>query len=176
MSDETRDLEDCTKDAKETLVENLDGGANYLRRHGADEIVSDLIHECADGAVPIYTGEMLDVFGSDMALWYIEPDNGFEGCEGITEAISRVIYDAINQALYEYASELEGDDLVCEATDCGDEDDHDESADDDVACKQHCGGPDECTTCEEESELHAEASDADYSASLAETEKGATDE
>ncbi len=150
MCEETRDLEDCIKDAKETLAENLEGQENYLRRHGADETVSDSIHECADGGVPVYTGDLLDVFGSASELWCTAPDSGFDGCDGITDAISRVIYDAIVQALYEYANELEGDDLVCEATDCGDEDDHDESADDDVACKQHCGGPSECEACEEE--------------------------
>ncbi len=152
MSDETRDLEDCIKDAKESLVENLVGQENYLRRHCADETVSESIHECADGAVPVYTGDLLDVFGSDSDLWCAAPDSGFEGCDGITDAISRVIYDAVSTALFEYAHELEGDDLVCEATDCGDEDDHDVSADIDVTCKEHCGGPSECAACEEEAE------------------------
>ena len=155
MSEETRDLEDCIKDAKEALAENLEGQENYLRRHGADEIISDAIHECADGAVPVYTGDLLDVFRSDNDLWSAQVE-AFDAPGSITDAISRVIYDAINAALYEYADELDGDDLVCETTHCGDEDDHDESADDNVTCKQHCGGPDNCESCEEEA---AEATD-----------------
>ncbi len=158
---ETRDLDDCISDAKESLVENLDGQENYLRRHGADNIVSEAIHECADGGVPVYTADIIDVFRSDSHLWYETPDSGFEGCESVTAAISLLIYEAITAALNEYANELEGDDLVCEAANCGDMDDHDDSADSDVACKAHCGGVQECVTCEEESELHAETAEAE---------------
>lgn len=164
MCEETRDLKDCIEDAKESLAENLDGQENYLRRHGVDEIINDSIHECADGAVPVYNSDLLNVFGSDSSLWYAEPDTGFDGNNGIIGAISRVIYDAISSALYEYADDLDGDDLVCEATDCDDEDDHDESSDNDVACKAHCGGPDECESCEEEAEEATRSLNADVTA------------
>ena len=158
---ETRDLEDCIKDAKESLVENLDGQENYLRRHGADNIVSESIHECADSDVPTYTVDIIDVFRSDSGLWYATPDSGMEGCESVTAAMSLLIYEAISAGLYEYANELEGDDLVCEADGCGKEDDHDISADDGAACKEHCGGAEECDDCQEEAEEAAVAADAD---------------
>ncbi len=161
MSEETRDRGDCIKDAKDSLVENLEGQENYLRRHGADNTVSDSIHECADGAVPVYTADLIDVFRSDSALWYETPQSGFEGCETVVAAISRMIYEAITAALYEYANELEGDDLACEADSCSFDDDHDVSADSDVACKAHCGGAEECEACEEEAAEAAEAADAD---------------
>ncbi len=161
MCEETRDLDDCISSAKESLVENLEGQENYLRRHGADNIVSDSIHECADGAVPVYTSELIDVFHSDSALWYDTPQSGFEGCETVVAAISLMVYEAITAGLYEYANELEGDDLVCEADGCNEEDDHDVDADDDVACKAHCGGAEECDMCKEEAEEAAEAADAD---------------
>lgn len=149
MAEETRDLDDCISDAKETLVGCLDGGANYLRRHGADNSVNDLIHECADGAVPIYYHDLLDVFGEASELWHEAPDCGFEGDGGILGAIARVIYDAIYSALYEYANELEGDSILCEADGCEDEDDHDEPTDDDPRCKEHCGGVAACEVCAE---------------------------
>ncbi len=158
MSD---DIEDCIKGAKESLVENLEGQENYLRRHGADNIVSESIHECADSGVPVYTADIIDVFRSDSDLWYATPDSGMEGCENVTAAMSLMIYEAITAGLYEYANELEGDELVCEADGCDEPDDHDVSANDAVACKEHCGGEKECVACEEESELHAEAADAD---------------
>lgn len=161
MSDETHDLDDCITDAKESLVDNLDGQENYLRRHGADSSVSESIHECADGAVPVYVGDLIEIFRSDHVLWSATPDNGFEGCESVPDAISRLLYEAITAALYEYVNELEGDELVCEATDCGDVDDHDVSADEDVTCKAHCGGTKECEMCEEEAEEAMEAADAD---------------
>ena len=165
MSDETRDLEDCITDAKESLVENLEGQENYLRRHGADNTVSESIHECADSAVPVYTADIIDVFRSDSGLWYETPDSGFEGCESIMAAMTMMIYEAITAALYEYANELEDDELVCEADGCDEEDDHDVSADDAVLCKAHCGGLETCDDCREEAEQDAEAeSDIEFTA------------
>ncbi len=158
---ETRDLKDCIKDAKETLVENLDGQENYLRRYGADNIVSDSIHECADGGVPVYTADIIDVFRSDSDLWYEKPSSGFEGCESVTAAMSLLIYEAITAALYEYANELEGDDIVCEEEGCEEDDDHDDVADDNPRCTLHCGGLETCDECREKAEEAAEAEDAD---------------
>lgn len=172
---ETRDLEDCINDAKESLVENLDGQENYLRRHGADSIVNDSIHECADSGVPVYTADIIDVFRSDSHLWYEAPDSGFEGCESVTAAMSVMIYEAITAALYEYANELERDDIVCEEDECGEDDDHDVPADDNPRCKLHCGGLETCDDCREEAENGADAQDADYSAVLAEIETEESD-
>lgn len=152
-NNETQDLQGCIDIAKEYLVDNLDGGLNYLRRHGADETASDLIHECADGNVPIYTGELIDVFRSSMELWNEAPDCGFEGDNGIVGAISRVIYDAISSALREYANELEGDPIMCEEDGCDEEDDHDEPADEEPRCMTHCDGAGSCEECTEEAEL-----------------------
>ena len=143
---ETRTLEDCIGDAKETLVENLEGQENYLRRHGADDIVSDSIYECADGAVPTYTGDIIEVFGSDGCLWYETPDND---CKSVIDTISRVIYEALVAALYEYANDLQGDDIVCEEGGCDEEDDHELPADENPRCKLHCGGLDSCEDCQE---------------------------
>lgn len=146
---EEQDLQDCIDDAKESLAESLDGGANYLRRHGADDTVSDAIHECADGAVPIYHYDLLNVFRSSSELWNEAPDCGFEDGNGIMGAIQRVIYDAITSALYEYANELEGDPIMCEADGCDSEDDHNEPGEDDPRCKAHCGGAGACLECAE---------------------------
>lgn len=161
MAKETRDLEDCVDDAKETLTDCLDGGANYLRRHGADDKVCDLIHECADGAVPVYTSDLLDVFGEASELWCAEPDTGFESGGGITGAIQRVIYDAIYSALYEYANGLEDDPVCCEEPGCDDEDDHGDVADDDPRCTAHCGGRETCDKCRDEAEAEASGTTPD---------------
>ncbi len=154
MAEETRDLDDCIDDAKEVLADCLDGdgGANYLRRHGADDKVGDLIHECADGAVPVYNWDLIDVFRSSTELWCMEPDCDFDGDDGIIGAISRVIYDAISAALYEYANDLEGDPIQCEEPDCDNEDDHDEPVDEEPRCTAHCGGLQTCAQCRDEAE------------------------
>ena len=158
---ETRDLEDCIGDAKETLVDILEGHENYLRRHGADDTVSDAIHECADGAVPVYTGDLIEVFGSDSCLWYETPNSGFEGCQSVVAAITLMIYETIEAALYEYANDLQGDDIVCEEGGCDEEDDHDLPADENPLCKLHCGGRKTCEDCQEEAKEAIEAFDAD---------------
>lgn len=151
-NNETRDLQDCVNAAQNSLVDCLDGGANYLRRHGADDTVSDAIPECTDGAVPIYYHDLLSVFQSSSELWHETPDCGFEDDHGIMGAIQRVIYDAINSALYEYANELEGDTLVCEADGCNEEDDHDEPDEDDPRCLSCCGSLETCEACREDGE------------------------
>lgn len=154
-------LEDCITDAKGSLVENLEGHENYLRRHGADSAARDAIHEAANGAVPVYIYDLLDVFRSESNLWYETPDSGFDGCESVMGAISLMIYEAITAALYSYANELEGDDIVCEEDGCDKEDDHDTPAEVNPRCTEHCGGVGACDTCQE-------AYDADYCAALAE--------
>lgn len=165
MSDEHRDLDDCTKSAKESLVDTLEGGENYLRKHGCDDTVSTLLFECADGAVPTYTGELLDVFGEAQELWYTTPDCGMDGGDnGVIGIISRVIYDAISEALHEYVAELEGDDLECDVmiagTPCGTPDDHDpiysDPPVDHVRCKAHCDGAPDCEPCQEEQDAEAD--------------------
>ena len=71
-------------------------------------------------------------------------------------AISRVVYDGISEALREWAGDLEGDTLVCEADDCESTDDHAvcpntthciACKDDYVRCTTHCGGAGACERC-----------------------------
>ncbi len=156
MSKEIRDLQDCIDEAKKSLVEHLDGGANYLRRHGQDDTVSDLIVGCAGRAVPVYNSDLLDVFESDSGLWYIEPDGGFKGAHSIIGTIRRAIYNAIGDALGEYADDLEGDALMCEADDCDEEDDHGDGGEP-PRCKAHCD-PDICAECGDDAEAKSDGS------------------
>lgn len=148
-NNEMQDIQDCIDDAKESLGDYLDGGANYLRRFGADNTVSEAIYDAANGAVPIYQDDLLNVFRSSSELWSEAPDCGFEDGNGIMGAIRRVIYDAITQALHEYANELEGESIMCEEDGCDEEDDHDEPDDEGTRCLSHCGGLEVCEACQE---------------------------
>ncbi len=151
-------IDKCIEDAKEALIEPLDGGANYLRRYGANGIVSDNLHHAAIATVPARANELLEVFGSDCNLWYTSPANGFvRGGDGIVGAISRVVFDAIEKALAAWVDELDGDPLVCEAHECESDDDHvlcpNEThcgacdAEGEVRCTSHCGGAGACERC-----------------------------
>lgn len=152
-------LDDCIESAKAEVLAALDGGANSLRRGNDDEILTDsAIHEAADRAVPALSHTLLAVFGSADHLWFNDPESGYDRHEhGIMGAISRVVYDGINAALWEWANALTGDTLVCEAPDCESTDDHDICpneehciacrADTDVRCTACCGGPGACERC-----------------------------
>ncbi len=157
MCKPTRTLDDCIADAKAALIEPLDGGANYLRRYGADIAVSDNLHHAADGAVPAHANVLIEVFGSDCNLWYSDPASGLSKNDGVIGAMSRVVFDAIAGALADWVSELEDDPLVCEADECESDDDHavcpNEThcgacdAEGEVRCTSHCGGAGACERC-----------------------------
>lgn len=156
---EERDVSDCVDEAKEAVAESLEGGANYLRRYGADDLVSTAIHEAADDAVPTTTTVLLQVFSNSSELWYSQPECGFDNSGGgIVSAIARVLYASINTALYEWANDLEGDTLVCEADECESMDDHEPCANENhcvacladtdvLRCTAHCGGVGACERC-----------------------------
>lgn len=158
---ETRDLDDCITEAKEAVVASLEGGANYLRRWRADDLVGTAIHEAADAAVPALSHTLLQVFGSADHLWFNEPECGFgNGEHGVMGVISRVVYDEIHTALYEWASELEADTLVCEADSCENEDYHNERTDPGIVrCQACCGGAGVCERCAAELFTEAKATE-----------------
>ena len=137
-------LRDLIEEAKETLVEVMDGGANSLRRgHPSD----DTIVEVADGAVPVYTYDLITVYRSSPSLWGASPDIVMDRDTGVDAVISRAIYEEVQQALFEYARELGEEPIECTVDDCGQPDDHLDT--DGGLCTEHCG---ECDECEEEEE------------------------
>lgn len=151
-------LDDCIKAAKANVLASLEGGANALRRNDDEVLTDSAIHEAAERATPALSDHLLAVFSSANHLWFNDPESGYARHEhGVMGAISRVVYDAINTALWEWANALDGDTLVCEAADCGFTDDHEPCPNEahciacraatDVRCKAHCGGVGACERC-----------------------------
>lgn len=142
MTDEN--VHNLVEDAKDTLVEVTEGGANALRRGRPDP--HDNIFEVANGAVPVYTYHLITVFRSSPDLWSDIPDTGVG--DDITTAISRVIFNHVHQALNEYVDELGSESIQCTVDDCGEDDDHQDT--DGELCTDHCSACDECGEEEEE--------------------------
>ena len=105
------------------------------------------IIEVADGAVPVYTYDLITVYRSSPSLWGASPDIVMDRDTGVDAIISRAIYEEVQQALFEYARELGEEPIECTVDDCGQPDDHLDT--DGGLCTEHCG---ECDECEEEEE------------------------
>lgn len=136
-------LRSIIEDAKESLVELMDGGENALRKgHPSD----DLISEVADGAVPVYNYDRISVLQSSSELWCDRPDLASDDSD-IIDLIGFAIYEAVEQALYQYVRDLGEEPVQCTVDDCGGDDDHLDT--DNETCIEHCDNS-ECDECQPE--------------------------
>ena len=69
---------------------------------------SDIIHEIADGCVPVYTADILNCALEDLGLATDEPEIGpaFDGCATAVNLIAANIYEKICNHLYEVEQKL----------------------------------------------------------------------
>lgn len=90
-------LDQIISDAKETLRDEYD--LNEVDPH-------DAIAEIADGAVPIYTGDLLQLAADNIALATDEPEFGaaFDGSPTPANIIAANVYEAVSNALHEEIS------------------------------------------------------------------------
>jgi hypothetical protein len=97
-------LQRCIDSAEEDLREYWDWNEC---RYASD--VEDEICEIADGAVPIYNSDLLEVAANDADMAILEPDCGpaFDGTPTPINIIAANIYEAITTALYALAQTLE---------------------------------------------------------------------
>ena len=84
--------------------ENLDEAVEY----GIDEI-SDTIHEIADGLVPVYYSDLLELASDNNDLATDVPEIGpaFDGEPTPVNIIAANVYEWLTAQLWDYASELE---------------------------------------------------------------------
>jgi len=84
--------------------ENLDEAIEY----GISDI-HDTIHEIADGLVPVYTSELLNLAAEHLNFAVDEPEAGpaFDGTPTPINIVAANIYEWLTAELWEYASELE---------------------------------------------------------------------
>lgn len=129
--------------AKETLIDITDGGENAIRKGTPTD---DHITEAADGAVPVYHSQLLELAAGNNNLATDEPDIGpaFVGTPTPVNIIAANIYEAVQEALHEYVQELAGEPLQCTVKDCGEDDDHLDT--DNETCIEHCDN-EECDEC-----------------------------
>jgi hypothetical protein len=97
-------LQDCLNNAEEALRETWEWNEC---RYASD--VEDDIFEVADGAVPIYNSDLLEVASNspDMALLAPECGPAFDGTPTPINIIAANIYEAITAELYGVAQALE---------------------------------------------------------------------
>ena len=97
-------LQSCIDNAIETLKEWWEDGEC---RHARD--IEDDIYEIADGAVPIYNSDLLEVAADSPMVAMAEPECGpaFDGTPTPINIIAANIYEAITEALHIAARDLE---------------------------------------------------------------------
>jgi hypothetical protein len=106
--------EECKTDAIEALDEAIVysyGESGRVDRYEADE----MIHEHADGGVPVYNGDRMSV-ASHPDIWTRDSELSGDN-DDLTTRVGVTIYEALHEALSEHLTE------VCE--------ERDEAADDD---------------------------------------------
>ena len=84
--------------------ENLDEAVEY----GIDEI-GDTIHELADGLVPVYTSDLMQLAADNLNLATDAPELGpaFDGSPTPSNIVAANVYEWLSGELWEYARELE---------------------------------------------------------------------
>ena len=84
--------------------ENLD----EAREYGIAEI-ADTVHEIADGLVPIYTSDLMQLAADNLDLATDTPELGpaFDGSPTPANIVAANVYEWLTAEVWEYASELE---------------------------------------------------------------------
>ena len=109
-----RDLiEECEDSLDEFALERLDECdpdeiAEAVMNEDANDLIeldSDIIHEIADGSVPVYHSDLIEVAMSSIGdIATVEPELGpaFDGRPTPTNIIAANIYEALCAAMWEY--------------------------------------------------------------------------
>ena len=92
----TRGLEDIIEDAIDTLKVDYEGYLDSDEPH-------DAIHEIADGAVPVYTGDLMELAANNLELATNTPELGpaFDGEPTPVNIIAANVFEAVEAALWQ---------------------------------------------------------------------------
>ena len=108
----TTRLIDVIANAKEELEDEVESQfeTNDDRLHFLKE-PHDRIHEIADGSVPVYTSDLMEMAANDNNLACDEPELGpaFDGSATPVNIIAANVFEAIEDGLWEKAQELHGE-------------------------------------------------------------------
>ncbi len=96
------------------LQDIIDGAVDNLREWCKDNPDGDptydgTLHEFADGVVPVYTGDLLDLAAGNNGLAVTTPELGpaFDGTPTPVNIIAANVYEAVNDALHVVWQEIE---------------------------------------------------------------------
>jgi hypothetical protein len=138
----------------QTLQQIVDTAIEDLEERIKDEnetgYVGDVISEIADGSVPIYNADLLELAAQNNDLALSEPEIGpaFDGTATPINIIAANVYETIQQAPYEHSGNLECSAMVCDECDAlHDVSDLDYESEDDDAEQTLC--PDCGRVCRE---------------------------
>lgn len=92
-------IEQIERDAVQEFRERIESGESF---YGGEP--HDAIHEVADGAVPVYTGDLMELAAQDIALATDEPEIGpaFDGSPTPVNIVAANVYERITAALWEF--------------------------------------------------------------------------
>jgi hypothetical protein len=98
-----RNMEELTTSAREDLRQWAMSNVGNVPRYELD----DQIHEVADGHVPVYTAELMQLFVDNVSLAMVEPELGHgtagNNMVGMAQAI---VYEELTADLHTFAEEL----------------------------------------------------------------------
>lgn len=102
-----KDLYDLIQSVKEEV--QSEDTRQYLT-DGSD--VDDMLHEIADGWVPIYTSDLMQLAADNIALAVDEPELGrpaFDGSPTPVNIVAANVYERLLDAAYEAYAEIESE-------------------------------------------------------------------
>ncbi len=102
-------------DERETIENRIRMAIETLGEYDLEtDDIGDIIHEIADGCVPVYTYDILECAMNDNSLATDEPECGpaFDGTPTPVNIIAANIYERITQALWDYQASIDDADDI----------------------------------------------------------------
>ena len=100
-------MQDLYDQAIEELQDRLKEAGYGINDQFGRDYIDDVIHEVADGNVPIYTYDLLQYASNNFDL--IEPNDLCSENANVTQIISANIYELITEKLYDYINTKQGE-------------------------------------------------------------------
>ena len=91
------------------LIEELNENKKEILEH---EYPSDLITEYADGYVPIYNGDLIDVLGSDHTLSEVDDPGLLNQNPNVHDIIRTAVYERLISTAYQWLNDNEKKEAV----------------------------------------------------------------
>jgi len=91
------------------LIDELNDNKKEILEH---EYPSDLIHEYADGWIPVYNSDLIEVLSGDPSLAYVDDHGLLPTDPGVHDMIRTAIYERLIGVAYEWLNDNEEKDVA----------------------------------------------------------------